>query len=127
MLGTYILSAGFYDAYYLKALKVRTLIKQDFERAFEKVDLVLAPTSPTAAFRMGEKIDDPLQMYLSDVFTISANLAGIGGISVPAGLTRDGLPVGLQLFAPNFEEGRLVRAAHAFERAMGICPLRPPI
>ncbi|MBN1868946.1 Asp-tRNA(Asn)/Glu-tRNA(Gln) amidotransferase subunit GatA [Candidatus Sumerlaeota bacterium] len=116
MLGTYVLSAGFYDAYYLKALKVRTLIKRDFERAYEKVDAILTPTSPTPAFRKGEKMDDPLHMYLSDIYTISTNLAGIPGVSVPAAVSTDGLPIGLQLMAPNFEEGRLLRAAHAFER-----------
>jgi aspartyl-tRNA(Asn)/glutamyl-tRNA(Gln) amidotransferase subunit A len=116
MLGTYVLSAGFYDAYYLKALKVRTLIKRDFERAFAQVDVILTPTSPTPAFRKGEKTDDPLQMYLSDIYTISTNLAGIPGMSVPEAMSKDGLPIGLQLMAPNFEEGRLIRASHAFER-----------
>jgi aspartyl-tRNA(Asn)/glutamyl-tRNA(Gln) amidotransferase subunit A len=126
MLGTYVLSAGFYDAYYLKALKVRTLIKRNFEEAFEKADVLLAPTAPTPAFKRGEKTGDPLQMYLSDIYTISCNLAGIPGIAVPAGFSEAGLPIGLQLFAPPFEEGRLFRAAHAFERARGITGVHPP-
>lgn len=117
MLGTYALSAGFYDAYYNKALKVRTLIKRDFEQAFERIDLIATPTSPTPAFRRGEKTDDPLQMYLSDIFTISANLAGLPGISVPCGFADGDLPIGLQLIAPAFEEPRLLRAAHAYERS----------
>lgn len=120
MLGTYVLSAGFYDAYYLKALKARTLIKRDFEKAFERADVLLSPASPTAAFRKGEKTGDPLQMYLSDIYTISCNLAGIPGISVPAGFSDGNLPVGLQILAPSFEEGRIFRAAGAFEQARGI-------
>jgi len=120
MLGAYVLSAGFYDAYYLKALKVRTLIKRDFENAFENVDVICMPVAPTPAFKLGEKVNDPLQMYLEDIFTISANLAGIPGVSVPAGFTPGYLPVGLQLLAPIFEEGRLIRAAHAFERARAL-------
>ncbi len=114
MLGTYALSAGYYDAYYLKALKVRTLIKQDFDRAFEKYDVLVSPTSPSTAFRKGEKVDDPLQMYLSDITTISVNLAGIPGISVPAGFSG-GLPVGMQIMGRPFGEGTLLRVAHAFE------------
>ncbi|HPS03191.1 MAG TPA: Asp-tRNA(Asn)/Glu-tRNA(Gln) amidotransferase subunit GatA [Candidatus Sumerlaeota bacterium] len=120
MLGAYVLSAGFYDAYYLKALKVRTLIKRDFENAFENVDVICMPVAPTPAFKLGEKVNDPLQMYLEDIFTISANLAGIPGVSVPAGFTPGRLPVGLQILAPIFEEGRLIRAAHAFERARAL-------
>ncbi len=120
MLGAYVLSAGFYDAYYLKALKVRTLIKRDFEKAFENVDVICMPVAPTPAFKLGEKVNDPLQMYLEDIFTISANLAGIPGVSVPAGFTPGRLPVGLQILAPIFEEGRLIRAAHAFERARAL-------
>jgi aspartyl-tRNA(Asn)/glutamyl-tRNA(Gln) amidotransferase subunit A len=120
MLGAYVLSAGFYDAYYLKALKVRTLIKRDFENAFENVDVICMPVAPTPAFKLGEKVNDPLQMYLEDIFTISANLAGIPGVSVPAGFTSGRLPVGLQILAPIFEEGRLIRAAHAFERARAL-------
>lgn len=115
MLGTYALSAGYYDAYYLKALKVRTLIKEDFDRAFEKYDLLLSPVSPTTAFRIGEKTEDPLQMYLSDVCTISVNLAGIPGMSVPCGFAG-GMPVGLQLMGKHFDEGTLLRAAYAFEQ-----------
>ncbi|MCG9967808.1 Asp-tRNA(Asn)/Glu-tRNA(Gln) amidotransferase subunit GatA [Pelotomaculum terephthalicicum JT] len=115
MLGTYTLSAGYYDAYYLKALKVRTLIKQDFDRAFEKYDVLLSPTSPSPAFRFGEKVDDPLQMYLSDICTISVNLAGIPGISLPCGFV-DGMPVGLQLMGKHFDEGTLLRVAYTFEQ-----------
>ena len=115
MLGTYALSAGYYDAYYLKALKVRTLIKEDFDRAFEKYDLLLSPVSPTTAFNIGEKVDDPLQMYLSDVCTISVNLAGIPGMSIPCGFAG-GMPVGLQLMGRHFDEGTLLRVAYAFEQ-----------
>lgn len=124
MLGTYALSSGYYDAYYLKALKVRTLIKQDFDRAFEKFDVILSPTSPTPAFKCGEKADDPIQMYLSDIFTISVNLAGIPGISVPCGHV-DGLPVGLQLMGKPFGEGTLFRAAYAFEQNTGYHKVKP--
>jgi len=115
MLGAYALSAGYYDAYYLKALKVRTLIKGDFDRAFEKYDLLLSPVSPTPAFRFGEKTDDPLQMYLSDICTLSVNLAGIPGISIPCGFV-DGMPVGLQLMGKHFDEGTLLRVAYTFEQ-----------
>jgi aspartyl-tRNA(Asn)/glutamyl-tRNA(Gln) amidotransferase subunit A len=117
LLGTYALSAGYYDAYYLKALKVRTLILQDFQRAFEQVDLILTPTSPTVAFRIGEKTSDPLSMYLSDIFTITCNLAGLPGISVPAGTNSQGLPIGIQLLGNHFQEGLMLQAAHHFERA----------
>ncbi len=117
MLGTYALSAGYYDAYYLKAQKVRTLIMQDFITAFEAVDLILTPVAPTPAFRLGEKAADPLQMYLSDIFTIPVNLAGTCGISLPAGLSKDGFPIGLQLIGKHFGEETLLRAAHAFEQA----------
>ncbi|MER3417171.1 MAG: Asp-tRNA(Asn)/Glu-tRNA(Gln) amidotransferase GatCAB subunit A [Gemmataceae bacterium] len=116
MLGTYALSSGYYEAYYLKALKVRRLIKEDFDRAFAECDVVLGPTSPTAAFRVGEKIDNPLAMYLSDIYTISCNLAGIAGISVPCGFTKQGLPVGLQILAPPFAEEKLLRVARMYER-----------
>ena len=115
MLGTYALSSGYYDAYYLKAEKVRTLIKQDFDSAFERFDVLLGPTSPTVAFKLGEKISDPYAMYLNDVFTIPANLAGIPGISIPGGFS-EGLPVGVQLLGPSFKEERLLRAADAFQR-----------
>jgi aspartyl-tRNA(Asn)/glutamyl-tRNA(Gln) amidotransferase subunit A len=111
------LSAGYYDAYYLKALKVRTLILQDFRKAFERVDLILTPTSPTVAFKIGEKTDDPLSMYLSDIFTITCNLAGLPGISVPCGKNSAGLPIGMQLLANHFQEALLLRAAHSFEKA----------
>lgn len=117
MLGTYALSAGYYDAYYLKALKVRTLIKQDFERAFERCDVIAGPTTPTLAFRLGEKTSNPLEMYLSDIFTISVNLAGIAGLSLPCGYSSQGLPIGLQLIAPAFEEGRLFSVAYAYEQS----------
>jgi len=115
MLGTYALSAGYYDAYYLKALKVRTLIKQDFERAFEKYDLLMSPVSPTTAFRIGEKSSDPMQMYLSDVCTVAVNLAGVPAMSIPCGFAH-GLPVGLQLIGRYFDEGKLLRAAYTFEQ-----------
>jgi aspartyl-tRNA(Asn)/glutamyl-tRNA(Gln) amidotransferase subunit A len=118
MLGTYALSSGYYDAYYLKALKVRTLIKEDFDRAFKKYDLLLSPVSPTTAFRIGEKMDNPLQMYLSDICTISVNLAGIPGLSIPCGFAG-GLPVGLQLMGRLFDEGTLLRAAYTFEQNTG--------
>ena len=117
MLGTYALSAGYYDAYYLKALKVRRLIRQDFDRAFEEVDLIAGPVAPTTAFKIGEKVDDPLSMYLFDLYTVSTNLAGIAGISIPCGFSSNGLPIGLQLQAPPFEEERLLRGAHMFQQA----------
>jgi aspartyl-tRNA(Asn)/glutamyl-tRNA(Gln) amidotransferase subunit A len=117
MLGTYALSSGYYDAYYKKAQQVRTLIKRDFDQAFEKVDVIATPTSPTAAFKAGEKSDDPLQMYLSDVFTISCNLAGLPGLSQPCGFTKGGLPIGLQLLGKPFGEETLFAAAAAYERA----------
>jgi len=117
MLGTYALSSGYKDAYYLKALKVRRLIKDDFDRAFAACDVVAGPTAPTAAFPIGEKADDPLAMYLSDIYTISANLAGICGVSIPCGFTKGGLPIGLQLQAAPFEEEKLLRAARMYERA----------
>jgi aspartyl-tRNA(Asn)/glutamyl-tRNA(Gln) amidotransferase subunit A len=116
MLGTYALSAGYYDAYYLKALKVRRLIRNDFDAAFGQVDLVLSPTTPSPAFRRGEKTSDPLSMYLQDLYTVTANLAGIAGISVPCGQTRGGLPIGMQLLAPAFQEARLLHAAHHYQQ-----------
>ncbi len=118
MLGTYVLSAGFYDAYYRKAQQVRTLIKRDFERAFADVDAIVGPTTPTPAFRLGEKTDDPLEMYLEDIFTISCNLAGVPGISVPVRPTSQGLPVGFQIMTPWFEEPRALRIAAAVERGL---------
>jgi aspartyl-tRNA(Asn)/glutamyl-tRNA(Gln) amidotransferase subunit A len=126
MLGTYALSAGYYEAYYGQAQKVRTLIIRDYRSAFERFDVLVSPTSPTTAFRIGERADDPMAMYLSDVFTIPANLAGTPAISVPCGLDAAGLPVGLQLTAPVLEEARLLRIAHALEAALGL-DLRPPI
>jgi aspartyl-tRNA(Asn)/glutamyl-tRNA(Gln) amidotransferase subunit A len=116
MLGTYALSSGYYDAYYLKAQKVRTLIKADFDKAFEKVDVVVTPTSPTPAFKLGERTADPLQMYLSDVMNTPSSLAGLPGISIPCGFTKSGLPIGLQLLAPPFEEEKIMRVAYTFEQ-----------
>lgn len=117
ILGTYVLSSGYYDAYYLRAQKVRTLIRRDFLKAFEEVDLILTPTTPTPAFRLGEKLEDPLQMYLTDIYTLACNLAGICGISVPCGFTRHPeLPVGLQLLGPPLGEATLLRAAHAYQQ-----------
>ncbi len=117
MLGTYALSSGYYDAYYLKALKVRNLIRGDFVKAFEKCDAIVMPVAPTTAFRIGEKVDDPLKMYLGDIYTISANLAGIPGISVPCGLDENNLPIGLQVLTPAFSEARLLRIARMYEAA----------
>lgn len=119
MLGTYVLSAGYYDAYYLRAQRVRALIARDFSDAFQKVDAIVTPTAPTPAFRLGEKTADPLQMYLADVYTVTGSLAGVPGISVPCGKTRAGLPVGLQIFGPHFSEARVLRLAHAFEKSGG--------
>jgi aspartyl-tRNA(Asn)/glutamyl-tRNA(Gln) amidotransferase subunit A len=116
MLGTYALSSGYYDAYYLKALKVRRLIKDDFDRAFAECDVIMGPTSPAVAFQIGEKVDNPLAMYLMDIYTISGNLAGITGISIPCGFSRSGLPIGLQIMAPPFEEEKLLRVARMYER-----------
>jgi aspartyl-tRNA(Asn)/glutamyl-tRNA(Gln) amidotransferase subunit A len=117
MLGTYALSAGYYDAYYLKAQKGRTLLKHDFDQAFTQVDVIATPTTPRTAFRIGEKTDDPLQMYLEDVFTLPANLAGICGVSLPCGFDGEGLPIGLQLLGPAFGEPAILRAAYAYEQA----------
>ncbi len=117
ILGTYALSSGYYDAYYRKAQQVRTLIKHDFEKAFESVDVIITPTTPTPAFKVGEKIDDPLQMYLSDIFTISINLAGVPGISIPCGFTMNNLPVGLQIIGKHFDEGSVLKVAYAYEQA----------
>ena len=126
LLGTYALSAGYYDAYYLRAQKVRTLIRRDFDQAFASgVDAVASPTSPWAAFRLGEKVDDPLAMYLNDIYTVPVNLAGLPGISVPSGFTQGGLPIGMQLIGRPFEEGTLLRLARATERALAL-PQRPP-
>ncbi|MDR7482167.1 MAG: Asp-tRNA(Asn)/Glu-tRNA(Gln) amidotransferase subunit GatA [Armatimonadota bacterium] len=126
MLGTYALSAGYYEAFYLKAQRARTLVARDFARAFTRVDLVVLPVAPTPAFRLGEKADDPLQMYLSDIFTISVNLAGLPGLALPCG-TADGLPVGLQLVGRAFEEVDVLRAGYAYEQAAGWHGRRPPV
>jgi aspartyl-tRNA(Asn)/glutamyl-tRNA(Gln) amidotransferase subunit A len=115
MLGTYALSAGYYDAYYGKAQKVRTLIKQDFERAFQTVDVIAAPIAPTTAFPIGEHTDDPLAMYLEDVFTLPANLAGVPGLAFPVGFDQQGLPIGMQLMGSYFQEELLFRIAHAYQ------------
>jgi aspartyl-tRNA(Asn)/glutamyl-tRNA(Gln) amidotransferase subunit A len=116
MLGTYVLSAGYYDAYYLKAQKVRALLRQDFANAFTRCDAILTPTAPTPAFKFGDKVDDPLAMYLNDIYTVTANLAGIPGISVPCGLSSAGLPIGMQLLGPYWSESTLLRAAQAYEK-----------
>ena len=116
LLGTYVLSSGYYDAYYKKAQKVRTLIKDDFIRAFEQVDCMVTPVTPTPAFRLGEKLNDPLTMYLSDIFTISLNLSGLPGISVPCGFTSDKLPIGMQVVGKPFDETRILNVAYAFEQ-----------
>jgi aspartyl-tRNA(Asn)/glutamyl-tRNA(Gln) amidotransferase subunit A len=126
MLGTYALSAGYYDAYYLRALKVRTLIKSDFDRAFEQVDCLVTPTYPTVAFKLGEKIDDPLAMYLSDIYTVSINLAGLPAISIPCGVSHAGLPIGMQIIGKPFGEPTILRAAKAFESATDYAQRMPP-
>jgi aspartyl-tRNA(Asn)/glutamyl-tRNA(Gln) amidotransferase subunit A len=115
MLGTYALSAGYYDAYYLKAQRVRTLLARDFEAAFQKVDAIVTPTAPTPAFKLGEKTDDPLAMYLADIYTVTGDLVGVPGISVPCGQTRAGLPIGLQVLGRHFDEGTVLRVAQAVE------------
>lgn len=127
MIGTYALSAGYYDAYYKKASQVRALIRRDFDEAFQKCDVILTPTTPTPAFKIGEKTDTPLQMYLSDIFTISTNLAGNPGISVPCGFTAAGLPMGVQFLAGHFEEGKLIQIASAYEKNANIEKRRPQL
>lgn len=127
MLGTYVLSSGYYDAYYLKAQKVRRLIKQDFDQAFTQCDVIATPTSPTPAFEFGTKTADPLEMYLSDIYTISVNLATLPGVSVPCGLTASGLPAGLQLIGKPFGEETLLRVAHCYEQNSGITMGKPPL
>ncbi len=127
MIGTYVLSSGYKDAYYVKALKVRRLVKKDYDEAFERCDVVMGPTTPTAAFKAGEKSGDPLAMYLSDVYTVSCNLAGIPGISIPCGFTASGLPIGLQLLCPPFEEERMLRAARMYEAATDWHTRRPVV
>jgi aspartyl-tRNA(Asn)/glutamyl-tRNA(Gln) amidotransferase subunit A len=127
MLGTFALSSGYYDAYYLKALKVRTLIKRDFLEAFKKCDVILSPTTPTPAFKIGEKVDDPLAMYLADIYNCAANLAGIPALSIPCGFTAAGLPIGLQLMGPHFGEGRILPVANAYQKETEHHLLKPPI
>jgi aspartyl-tRNA(Asn)/glutamyl-tRNA(Gln) amidotransferase subunit A len=119
VLGTYVLSAGYYDAYYLKGQKVRALIAEDFRKAFAQVDAIVTPTSPVPAFRLGERVNDPLQMYLADIYTVTGSLAGLPGISVPCGCIGGKLPVGLQIVGPSFGEAQVLQLAHAFEQAGG--------
>jgi aspartyl-tRNA(Asn)/glutamyl-tRNA(Gln) amidotransferase subunit A len=126
MLGTYALSAGYYDAYYLKAQQVRTLLQRDFERAFEQVDVLVSPVAPSVAFELGAKVDDPLQMYLIDVFTVSLNLVGVCGISVPCGFS-EGMPVGLQIIGPALGESTILRAAYQYEQATEWHTRRPSL
>ena len=126
MLGTYALSAGYYDAYYLKAQKVRTLIRREFEQAFEKYDVLVTPTSPTVPFKIGEKVQDPVQMYLSDVFTIPVNIAGLPAISIPAGFA-DGLPIGVQIIGKSFAEENILKVAHAYQQATDWHKRKPQI
>jgi aspartyl-tRNA(Asn)/glutamyl-tRNA(Gln) amidotransferase subunit A len=116
MIGTYVLSSGYYDAYYLKAQKVRNLIKMDFDNAYKDVDVILTPTTPTPAFKFGEKTDDPIAMYLNDIFTVTANLAGIPAISLPIKYNKDGLPLALQLFGKSFDEQTLLNTAYSIEQ-----------
>ncbi|MCD6221019.1 aspartyl/glutamyl-tRNA amidotransferase subunit A, partial [bacterium] len=118
ILGTYVLSAGYYDAYYLKGQKVRTLIKKDFKNAFEKVDLILTPTTPELPFKLGEKKDDPLKMYLSDIFTVNVNLSGLPGINIPAGFSSSGLPIGLQIIGPYFKEEKIIQFSYTIEKIL---------
>ncbi len=125
MLGTFTLSAGYYDAYYKKAMQVRTLIKNDFEKAFNEVDAIITPVSPTPPWKIGEKIDDPLKMYLSDIFTVTANLAGIPGLSVPSGFTKNNLPTGIQILGPQFSEERLFQVGYAYEQATRFFERKP--
>jgi len=120
LIGTYALSSGYYDAYYKKASQVRTLILQDFQAAFELCDVLVSPVTPTPAWRLGENSDNPLAVYLSDIMTISANLAGIPGISVPGGFSEDGLPIGIQIQGPHFDEGTLLRVAYILEKMLGV-------
>ena len=127
MLGTFVLSAGYYDAYYLKAQKVRALVRADFEEAFKNCDFMLAPVSPTTAFRIGERIDDPLTMYLSDVYTTAVNLAGLPALSVPCGFDQQNLPIGLQLIGQPFQEETIFRAGYTFERNNDYYESRPPL
>ena len=125
ILGSYVLSSGYYDAYYLRAQKVRTLIRADFEKAFESVDAIITPTSPTTAFKIGEKTDNPLAMYLSDICTINVNLAGLPAVSLPCGWTSEGLPVGVQFIGKAFGESDLLSTAYAFETAAALTSKHP--
>lgn len=127
ILGSYVLSSGYYDAYYLRAQKVRTLIRNDFLEAFKSVDIIAAPTAPTCAFKIGEKTDDPLSMYLNDIFTINVNLAGLPGMSVPCGFNKEGLPIGLQFIANAFDEQNMLSCAYAYEQNAGVCPKHPAL
>jgi len=126
MLGTYVLSSGYYDAYYRKAQTVRTLVRRDFDEAFARCDAIVSPVAPTAAFRLGEMLDDPLQMYLSDVFTIPVNLAGIPALSVPCGRSAEGLPIGMQILARPLGEETIFRVARAWEKVRGNAPSAAP-
>ena len=119
MLGSFVLSSGYYDAYYLKALRTKALIKKEFDRAFEKYDMILSPAAPSTAPRLGESLSDPLQMYLGDIYTVSVNLAGLPGITVPCGMDDKGLPIGMQLIGDCFSEKKLFRAAYTYEQARG--------
>lgn len=127
LMGTFALSAGYYDAYYLRAMRLRATIREDFRRVFEEVSLIVGPTTPTTAFPLGEQLEAPLRMYLQDQFTLPANLAGIPGLSLPAGFSTQGLPVGLQLLAPHFQETRLFQVGCAFQQATAHHKRRPPI
>ena len=127
IVGTYVLSSGYYDAYYLKAQKVRTLIKEDFFDAFKKCDLIMSPTSTSCAFKLGERSDDPVQMYLNDIFTSPVNLSGLPGMSIPCGFSREGLPIGLQIIGRPLDEGRMLNVAYAYEQATEWKTRRPPI
>lgn len=122
MLGTYVLSSGYYDAYYLKAMKVRTKVIEDFANAFEKVDAIIAPVSPTSAFKLGEKASNPLQMYLADIYTVAANIAGIPGLAIPSGFNKEGLPLGFQLLGPRFSENTLFKLGNIFEKTSNWVP-----
>jgi len=127
MLGTYALSAGYYDAYYLRASQVRTLIRRDFDRALENCDVLVAPTTPRTAFKLGEKVDDPLQMYLEDIYTLALSLAGLPGLSLPCGFDAAGLPIGLQIMGRAFDEATILSVAHAYEQASDWHTRRPPL
>jgi aspartyl-tRNA(Asn)/glutamyl-tRNA(Gln) amidotransferase subunit A len=127
IIGTYTLSAGYYDAYYLKAQKVRTLIRKDFEEAFKKCDVLITPVLPSPPYKLGTKINDPLEMYLSDIFTVSCNLAGLPGMTIPAGFSKDSLPIGMQLLAKHFEEEKIFRVAYAYEQTTDWHKRKPKI